>query len=421
MEELYAHFCASSGICTDTRNIKEGNLFFALKGPNFNGNAYAAKAIQEGAALSIIDEPEFKADERYILVDDVLTTLQNLAKHHRSLLNIPIIAITGSNGKTTTKELLHAALSVKFKTFATSGNLNNHIGVPLSLLSINESHEIAIIEMGANHIGEIAAYCVWAKPTHGLITNIGSAHLEGFGSIAGILKGKTELYESIRKHNGTIFIDGASAKLMSKAQNISQKISYGFGTQFNYNYSLQQESPNIIIRKDDIIFRSLLFGKYNATNIIAAITVANYFKVSFEAISDGISAYQPENNRSQIVKKATNTFILDAYNANPTSMEAALESFTAMTGKEKIAILGDMFELGSEENALHQKIKDIALSKNFTKTVFVGLRFKKLEDTNALYFSNTTDAKDWFNKQNLNNTNILLKGSRSMKLETILI
>lgn len=420
IEAIYKAFLGSTGICTDTRKIEKGNLFFALKGPNFNGNRYADQALQQGASYAIVDEKEFANGENYFLVEDVLSCLQELSAHHRKELNTPIIAITGSNGKTTTKELLYAVLSQQFSTYATEGNLNNHIGVPISLLSIEKEHELAIIEMGANHIGEIASYCVWAQPNFGLITNIGSAHLEGFGSHEGIVEGKTELYAAIAAANGSIFFNADSDILREKSRMVENSMSYSFGEDADYKMALVQESPSIELRYKNQLVRSALFGKYNATNIIAAIAIGCYMEVPMDAIIRGIGGYVPENNRSQLLEVGGCTYIMDAYNANPTSMEAALESLDALNADCKVAILGDMFELGEFEEEEHNSIVELALGKGFDAVVFVGPRFHKSNNSNAHFFVTTEEAKNWLLTQNFSNATLLLKGSRSMKLETLL-
>lgn len=421
IQELYNIFLKSTGVCTDTRKLQKDNLFFALKGPSFNGNEFAEKALNNGAAYAVIDEEKFKKDERFILVKDVLTALQALAKHHRQQLDIPIIAITGSNGKTTTKELTQAVLKTTFKTFATDGNLNNHIGVPLSLLSINKQHEIAIIEMGANHQGEIAAYCEWVMPKFGLINNIGSAHLEGFGGIEGVIKGKTELYKSLEKNKGLVFYNEDDALLKEKSKLIKERVSYGTKKTADYTFNFISENPFVKIAFSGVEISSNLTGGYNFSNLMVAVAIGVHFGVSIENIKKGIENYFPDNNRSQILEKDGVKYILDAYNANPTSMQAALESFAKMEASKKMIIIGDMYELGSESEQAHQKILQLIKDLSFDKVLVVGNLFSKHRENFEFTFLNSAnEAKEWLRNQNLKDCTILVKGSRGVKLETIL-
>jgi UDP-N-acetylmuramoyl-tripeptide--D-alanyl-D-alanine ligase len=421
IKKLYSQFKHSTGVCTDTRNLEKGNLFFALKGPTFNGNEFAEKALNDGAKYAVIDDERYKKDERYILVEDVLSTLQELAKYHRKQLKIPIICITGSNGKTTTKELLATVLKTTFKTFATQGNLNNHIGVPLSLLSIKKEHEIAIIEMGASHQGEIAAYCAWALPQIGLITNIGSAHLEGFGGIEGVIKGKTELYQSLANNKGLVFYHEDDDIIREKSKMIPKRISYGKNKNADYSFKVLKENPTVKISFQDVEITSNLTGAYNATNIMVAAAVGAHFGVSNENIKKGIESYFPDNNRSQIIEKNGVKYIMDAYNANPTSMQAALESFAKMNAPQKMVIMGDMFELGSSSSKEHLHILEVANTLGFDKIIAVGEHFSAhQENFDIQFFSNTESLKTWFQNQKLEDYNILIKGSRGMKLESLL-
>lgn len=418
---LYQLFVQSSGVCTDTRKLKKGNLFFALKGPSFNGNEYAEKALENGASFAIIDEIKFKKNSQYLLVDDVLTSLQELAKHHRKQFDIPIIAITGSNGKTTTKELMAAVLKTSFKTFATEGNLNNHIGVPLSLLSIKKDHEMAIIEMGANHQGEIAAYCEWTLPNFGLITNIGSAHLEGFGGIEGVIKGKTELYKGLIENNGLVFYNADDNLLTEKSKIVNQSISYGLNSTADYTFKLISENPFVKIAFKDEEIASNLTGGYNATNIMAAVAVGAHFGVSNENIKKGIENYIPDNNRSQIIEKSGVRYVMDAYNANPTSMQAALVSFSKMDASKKMIIIGDMFELGASSDDEHLNILELANSLSFDKILAVGEKFAThKEKFNFQFLDNVQKVRNWLQLQNLKDYTVLVKGSRGMKLEGVL-
>jgi UDP-N-acetylmuramoyl-tripeptide--D-alanyl-D-alanine ligase len=424
ISKLYHLFKQSTGITTDTRKIEKGQLYFALKGDNFNGNTFAAKAIEIGAAYSIVDEHDFKVNEHCILVNDVLTTLQQLANYHLHQVSPKaIIGITGSNGKTTTKELVHAVLSTTFNTHYTKGNLNNHIGIPLTLLEMAANTEIAVIEMGANHQKEIESYCKYVEPTHGIITNCGKAHLEGFGGEDGIRKGKGELYDYLKQHNGLVFVNGDDEILLKMLQqrNFSNYISYG-----NYQTNTTQskiivDNPFLKIQFEDIEIESNLFGSYNYSNIMCAIAVGKYFKIENVRIKQAIENYQPTNARSQMIQKNGYQLILDAYNANPTSMQHALESFSKSSTKNKLVILGDMFELGEYAAIEHQKIADLATQLKFDKIVLVGLEFNKTQ-TNAsiLKFQDSNEAHDWFKEQEFTDTEILLKGSRSMKMEKVL-
>lgn len=421
LNKLYDLFIKSTGICTDTRKLIDGNIFFALKGPSFNGNEYAERALENGASFAVIDEKEFKKNSKYILVDDVLFSLQELSKYHRKQLNIPIVAITGSNGKTTTKELMAAVLKTSFKTFATEGNLNNHIGVPLSLLSIKKEHEIAIIEMGANHQGEIAAYCQWVLPKFGLITNIGSAHLEGFGGIEGVIKGKTELYKALAKNDGLAFYNGDDNLLNEKSKIINQRISYGLNSTADYTFKLISENPFVKIAFKNEEIASNLTGGYNATNIMVAATIGTHFGVSSKDIKKGIENYFPDNNRSQIIEKNDIKYIMDAYNANPTSMQAALESFSKMDASKKMIIIGDMFELGASSDDEHLRILELVNSLSFDKILAVGEKFAMhMQKFNFQFLPNTQEVKNWLQLQNLKDYTILVKGSRGMKLEGVL-
>lgn len=421
LNKLYDLFIKSTGVCTDTRKLIDGNIFFALKGPSFNGNEYAERALENGASFAVIDEERFKKNEQYILVDDVLSSLQELAKFHREQFNIPIIAITGSNGKTTTKELMAAVLKTTFNIFATEGNLNNHIGVPLSLLSIKKEHKMAIIEMGANHQGEIAAYCQWVLPNFGLITNIGSAHLEGFGGIEGVIKGKTELYKSLSQNKGLVFYNEDDALLKKESEIIEKRISYGKSDTANYSFQVLEENPTVKILFQDVEIQSNLTGGYNATNIMVAVTIGAHFGVPKKNIKKGIENYFPDNNRSQIIEKDNVKYIMDAYNANPTSMRAALESFAKMDVSKKMIIIGDMFELGTKSNDEHLRILELTNSLNFDKIITVGEKFAThKEKFNFQFLPNVQKVKNWLQLQNLKGYTILVKGSRGMKLEGIL-
>lgn len=421
IEELYEKFKSSTGVTTDTRAVQKDNIFFALKGENFNGNKFAEQALQSGAKYAVIDEEAFKKDDRYILVEDVLTCLQNLASHHRDQFKIAVIGITGSNGKTTTKELMNAVLSTTFNTFATVGNFNNHIGVPLSLLSITAETKVAIIEMGANHMGEIASYCEWVKPTHGLITNIGNAHLEGFGSFENIITAKSELYDHIKANNKIIFYNEDDVLLKSLLEDYEYKISYGSEGEVDTLVKMESAFPTVTVSCNEEQYRSNLFGEYNFTNISAALAVADYFDITPDMIRAALQNYIPKNNRSEIRQIDSNIIVLDAYNANPTSVKAAIKSFANLGVANKTIIIGDMFELGKDSQKLHQDTLNYIESYDFEQMLFVGKEFMKCASKkNAIFIENTDEAKTWFKNQKFDQATILIKGSRGMKLETLL-
>ncbi|MDO6519077.1 UDP-N-acetylmuramoyl-tripeptide--D-alanyl-D-alanine ligase [Zobellia uliginosa] len=418
--QLHQHFLEFPEVCTDTRKITDNCIFFALKGDNFNGNRYANEALKKGAAYAVIDEAEFADSDRHILVDNTLKALQELAAFHRSHSKAKVIALTGSNGKTTTKELINAVLSQKYNTIATQGNLNNHIGVPLTLLSIKEDTEIAIVEMGANHQKEIEFLCALAQPDFGYITNFGKAHLEGFGSEAGVIKGKSELYDFLTKNNKHVFMNGDDPVQIEKLGHYIKK--YGFSTKNKdyYMVELTAADPFVKISVEDTSITSQLIGSYNFTNCAAAILIGKYFNVSLGQIKSAIEGYAPNNNRSQILTKNGHRIILDAYNANPTSMKAALENFAQMPGNNKIAFLGDMFELGKTAPEEHQAVADLAHKLNFENAILVGENFY---GTNTPFqkYSSFNDLKLYLNNGNLKgNSTILIKGSRGMALERIL-
>lgn len=424
IDALYNIYLAHPEICTDTRKIKEGALYFALKGDNFNGNLFATQALALGAAYAIVDEKQDTHDERIILVDEVLTTLQALAKHHRLQLQIPVIAITGSNGKTTTKELLHAVLAQKFKTSATVGNLNNHIGVPLTLLAIAPDTEIAIVEMGANHQQEIAGYCTYALPNYGLINNCGKAHLEGFGSEEGVRKGKGELYDFIRAHQGTIFINNDFEYLQTMAQGIESRISYGTSNAQIIGKDTT-DSPllqvTILTHLLETQIQTQLTGSYNLPNVLAAVAVGHHFGVTIEEIKAAIEAYAPSNSRSQWMQLGSNQMILDAYNANPSSMEVAIRNLHQIEAQNKVLLLGSMKELGEHTAQEHQKVIDLVQQLQFTNAVFIGPEFEAANLYNYMHFANSSDLKDYLqSKQPYQNALILIKGSRGSKMEVAL-
>ena len=420
LEQIYEIFISSNGICTDTRKLKKNDLFFSLSGDNFNGNTFAKEAIQKGAIAAIIDDKNYSNDKT-ITVSDTLKTLQLLANYHRKKLNTTIIALTGSNGKTTTKELINAVLSSSYNTSATLGNLNNHIGVPLTLLKMTPDTEIGIVEMGANHLNEIAELCTIAEPNYGYITNFGKAHLEGFGSLDGVIKGKSELYNYLRKHKQKAFINNNNKTQITQAKNID---SYSFSNNENSNskIELQQNKKFVSVAYKNSIINSNLVGTYNFTNIAAAISIGEYFKIDENIIKNAIENYTPTNNRSQIIEKNSNQIILDAYNANPTSMKAAIENIHSIETKHKnkTLFIGDMFELGKIAATEHQNIIDYIETLNFNNIYIIGELFSNTKHNNNIKsFNDFKDLKSSF-KEKISNNTILIKGSRGMALERIL-
>lgn len=422
--ELYQKFKSCNGVSTDTRNIGEGVMFFALKGEKFNANEFAQQALEKGAKYVIIDEEKYATDERCILVGDVLYTLQKLANFHRNHFNIPIIGLTGSNGKTTNKELIAAVLSKKYNTYFTKGNLNNHIGVPLTLLGLNETHEIAVIEMGANHQGEIRDLSAISEPTHGFITNIGKAHLEGFGGIEGVRKGKGELYDFLSKSGGTVFVNNQNATLVSMhtERKFKETIFYGSNDTY-YNAELLEDSPNIQFKDSKSgIYEAHLSGSYNFDNMLTALTIGKYFGVSEAEACEAVAAYNPDNNRSQVVEKGSNSIIMDAYNANPSSMAASIQNFMNLkTEKTKIVILGEMRELGEESPAEHKALGELVAKGNFDYVVLYGEMMQHaLENLpKAYYFTDKFSIHNWLQDKKFENAYILIKGSRGVSLETV--
>lgn len=422
ISELHKLFLECNFASTDTRKISKGDMFFALKGDNFNGNTYAQEAIEQGAKYTIIDDAKYHISSETILVNDVLETLQTLATYHRAYLKVPIIALTGSNGKTTTKELINAVLSKKYKTTATIGNLNNHIGVPLTLLSMNQQTEIGIVEMGANHQKEIEFLCNIAKPDYGLITNFGKAHLEGFGGVEGVIKGKSEMYTHLMQNKKIVFVNYNDAIQIEKTKEAK---TFTFGTKnqpVNVKISYKDARPFVTCEYEQLEIRSQLIGDYNFNNMAIAITIGNYFKVNKEEIKRAIENYVPANNRSQIIQKGTIKIILDAYNANPTSMKAALDNFEKQKDISKICILGDMFELGKDAEKEHQYIADLSSTMPFNHIVLIGENFykTKLVSPKVSVFKSFLEFKDSFNFSQLTNTTLLIKGSRGMALERVL-
>ncbi len=420
IQELYNLYKQSYKISTDTRKITQGCMFFALKGDNFNGNKFAEKALKEGALYAIVDEKKYQTQSSIFLVDDVLETLQSLASFHRTELKIPIIGLTGSNGKTTTKELINAVLSTTYNTTATLGNLNNHIGVPLTLLSMTPDTQIGIVEMGANHLKEIALLSTISQPDYGYITNFGKAHLEGFGSLEGVVKGKTELFNNIKDRNKTVFVNLNDKTQVEQSEGI-KRIAFGNNTA-DYNIEFVEANPFVSLKFNNMLIKSKLIGAYNFNNISAAIAIGKHFKVTDASIKTAIENYTPTNNRSQIINKGSNQIILDAYNANPSSMNVALENLSNLSVEHKVVILGDMFELGNDSLQEHQfttdQVDDIILNKAY----LIGESFSKIRtDSKKIeLFKTFEDFKEVFLKTDIQNSTILIKASRGMALERVL-
>ena len=427
IQEIHNLFLQCKSLSIDTRKIEKDSMFFAIKGENFDANTFAKQALTDGAAYAIIDNAEFAKGEKYILVDDVLAALQNLAKHHRNQLNIPVIGLTGSNGKTTTKELIRAVLTEKFKTFATKGNLNNHIGVPLSILAMQSDVEIAVIEMGANHQKEIEFLCEIAQPTHGLITNVGMAHLDGFGGFEGVKKGKAELYAYLKTHHGFAFINRNNPYLleMGSKADLNKVVYYGTEKENAISGNLKHSDPLIEFEwaNHAATYQSKanLTGTYNFENILAAICIGDFFDLSPEQINNGLANYFPTNNRSQLTKTENNTVICDFYNANPSSMTAALSNLKVLKAEHKTAIIGDMFELGPEAAAQHRIVAELASKNNIDTLIYIGKNFYQYKDEfNGHFFETPAAAKEYVMANEIKNSLILLKGSRGMALEQLL-
>lgn len=427
IEELYELYTRSRKVTTDTRNILPGSIFFALKGDNFNGNEFAQSALEKGAAFAVIDDGKCGGEDRCILVPDVLETLQLLAAYHRDQLDIPVIGITGTNGKTTTKELLNAVLAEKYVTYCTQGNLNNHIGVPLTLLAIQPDVELAIVEMGANHKREIAGLCAIAKPTFGLITNIGKAHLEGFGGFEGVKVAKAELYDFIKETGGTIFVNDDNSILheIYTSRGITNTVTYGERDINLVSGSIISNDPLLTVSwksgGSSGQIGTNLTGSYNLENILAAIAVGLHFELSEEQVHKGIASYVPGNNRSQVIRTSSNTLICDYYNANPSSMQVAIDNLAAITATHKTLILGDMFELGEESEQEHQRIVDYALEINADRNIFIGQAFSASKHSpKGVFYSDVQSAIEGIKSNPLSGSTILLKGSRGMKLEMLL-
>jgi UDP-N-acetylmuramoyl-tripeptide--D-alanyl-D-alanine ligase len=424
ISELYQLFLQHPSVQTDTRKLKVGDIFFALKGPNFNGNLFARQALEAGAAYAVVDEPVDDTDPRIIKVEDGLVALQELAKYHREQFDIPFIAITGSNGKTTTKELVYTVLASHFVTCTTQGNLNNHIGVPLTLLGVKKDAQMAVIEMGANHQKEIEGYCRYTQPTHGIITNAGKAHLEGFGGAEGVKKGKGELYDFLRAHNGTAFVYADYDYLAEMSKGIKNIVQYGTsagivqGNTMQGNNGFLNVSINSGLNGIDAI-KTQLVGDYNLPNVLCAAAIGKYFGVPDDKIRNAIESYLPSNSRSQLVHRDSNTFILDAYNANPSSMKLAIENFAKMSANNKVLMLGAMMELGEESIEEHKGIVSLIKQYPWKNVVLVGGDFATTYD-GFIFLANSAEAAAWLQQQGFSNTHFLVKGSRSMQMEKIL-
>ncbi len=422
IKKLHEIFLTSKGISTDTRTIQKDQLFFALKGDNFDGNKYAVQALDKGAGYAVVDDPTLINIPNCIVVKDVLESLQNLARFHRKYLNIPILGITGTNGKTTTKELINAVLSQKFKTFATQGNFNNHIGVPLTILSMDKSTEFGIVEMGANHIGEIAQLCSIANPDYGLITNIGRAHLEGFGSFEGVIKAKTELYQHIAQNGKMLFVN-ADDQLLMKLSGDFKKELYGKNIDAGNKFSLEKKELFLTLKWNTDKIKTQLVGNYNFYNVLAAIKTGLFFGVSKNKIIEAIENYRPKNNRSQFLDTGKNKLIVDVYNANPVSMQSAIENFYSIKASNKLLLLGDLLELGNVSADEHEKVLKLIKNLNFKNACLVGNEFYRFANDKLypyLFFKNTDDLIGYLKKEKPENFYALLKASRGIRLEKII-
>ncbi|HEX6914530.1 MAG TPA: UDP-N-acetylmuramoyl-tripeptide--D-alanyl-D-alanine ligase [Chitinophagaceae bacterium] len=421
-EQLYQVFLSHPSVETDTRKLKKGDIFFALKGPNFNGNHFAKQALESGAAYAVIDEKPELSDSRLILVEDVLGSLQQLARHHRQQFDIPFLAITGSNGKTTTKELVSTVLATHFKTYTTEGNLNNHIGIPITLLRVKPDAQMAVIEMGANHQREIASYCEYVLPTHGIITNCGKAHLEGFGGPEGVRKGKGELFDYLRANGGTAFIFSDYDYLEEMSKGISRVYRYGTRQGDVTGMSIASE-PFLKVKVtggaslEEISTR--LVGDYNLPNVLCAVATGKFFGVPEEKIRTAIGNYQPSNSRSQMIEQNGNHIILDAYNANPSSMKAAIENFARIKAPKKILMLGAMMELGADSIKEHEGIVDLLKQYHWNEVVLVGGDYAGIQHP-FVYLPDSTAAAKWFLEKDVKDAYVLVKGSRSMKMEKVI-
>jgi len=421
-QELYNYFLECNGISTDTRKINPDSIFLALKGENFDANTFAAQALAKGAKYVVIDNPAYQQGEKTLLVDDCLIALQQLAKYHRQQLGLPVIALTGSNGKTTTKELINVVLSKKYNTVATIGNLNNHIGVPLTLLSFTRDTEIGIVEMGANHQKEIEFLCNIAEPNFGYITNFGKAHLEGFGGFEGVIKGKSELYTYLESHTKMAFVN-LDDSIQNEKTTALPRFTFSAG-KHNSNVTVDtiEANPMVSLYYKNLQIQSNLIGIYNAANISASVAIGNYFKVPDELIKEAIERYVPVNNRSQMVEKNGNHIILDAYNANPSSMAAAIANFSQLDSKDKIAFLGDMFELGPESTEEHRKVISLLEDESDITVYFIGHDFyaNRISQSHLNFFEDFESLRNELTGKNFTHKTILIKGSRGMALERVL-
>lgn len=423
LQQVYQLYRDGAGICTDTRKVQEGDIFFALKGPNFNGNLFATKALKADAALAVVDE-DVDAGDQYVKVPNVLTFLQELARHHRRQLDIPVIGIAGSNGKTTTKELIRAVLETTFKTFATPGNFNNEIGVPLALLMITPDTEAAVIEMGARHVGEIRELCEIAEPNIGLVTNVGKDHIETFGSMENTRKTNAELYGFLAETDGLVMVNVAHADLVHEALVSKRVLLYG-ESDADFTGRIEVAFPflklHVAGNEGDMEIQTQLVGKYNFENVMAAVTIGRILEIPDSLIQQSIEAYAPSNNRSQLLKRGSNTFIMDAYNANPSSMEEALKSFDELQADNKVAILGDMLELGATSRDEHELIAQKLTAMNLQQVVLIGQEFGAVKDqVPCLHFNTSEEAHQWFMQQSFDDTLFLLKGSRGIALEKVI-
>jgi UDP-N-acetylmuramoyl-tripeptide--D-alanyl-D-alanine ligase len=422
LEKIYQVYRQFPQIQTDTRKIRAGEIFFALKGPNFNGNAFARQAIDQGAVMVVVDEDPGFEDEKLERVQDALLALQALATHHRKQFNIPFLAITGSNGKTTTKELVHTVLSRRYNAYTTQGNLNNHIGIPLTLLQIKPDAEIAVIEMGANHQKEIEGYCKIVLPTHGIITNCGKAHLEGFGGVEGVRKGKGELYDYLRANNGEAFVMWDYDYLRNMSAGIQKIVRYG-SSEADYEGTVVSSEPFLEVSLTKgitpALIRSQLVGDYNLANVLVAVTVGKHFGVAERNIIDAIESYAPSNSRSQLVHKENNEIILDAYNANPNSMRAAIENLSRQPHASKVVMIGAMAELGADSLREHMDIVSLLQQHNWKDVILVGGDFGKI-DHNYRFFSDSKQASEWLKQNPVSESLVLVKGSRSMQMEKVM-
>ena len=422
IEQLYQKYLETGKISTDTRQITPDSVFFALKGDKFNANEFAAEALSKGASYAVVDDDRFAKSDRYMLVEDSLKALQDLARHHRSQLRIPVIGLTGSNGKTTTKELVNAVLSQKFRTYATKGNLNNHIGVPLTILSIDKSVEVAIIEMGANHVGEIALLSSIANPTHGFITNIGKAHIGTFGGFDNIIRGKSELYQHLIVNDGVVFINSKNSILSNMAKRFRSPLFYPAVGDY-YSCELIHSDSHLRIKTENgEIIQTQIIGAYNFENIAVALCIGKYFQVEAHRANAAVAGYVPGNMRSQVLKKERNTIILDAYNANPSSMEAAIENLASMKAGKKVVILGDMFELEGEAEQEHRQLGRLLKEKKFSRVYLCGklMRSAKEEFPDALLFERKDLLTEELKRNPIHDSVILVKASRGIGLETVL-